>query len=142
MGVVNFELNKLIEGRRGKFIAEDVRTWLARQSRKIEREGDKALFDVIVCDPPTYSSTAAQGEFSVAHEWENLAQLCAGITRASGFVLFSNNHRAGDRANYEAVLKRYFARVERRSQPMDFPHLSREPEHVKLFLCSEPRSAV
>jgi 23S rRNA G2069 N7-methylase RlmK/C1962 C5-methylase RlmI len=142
MGVANFELNKLVEGRRGKFVAEDVRSWLARQERKVEREGGKALFDAIVCDPPTYSSTASQGEFSVAHEWEHLADVCARITRTTGFVLFSNNHRAGDRANYEAVLKRYFDCVERHSQPIDFPNISREPEHVKLFLCSASRSEI
>jgi 23S rRNA G2069 N7-methylase RlmK/C1962 C5-methylase RlmI len=142
VGVANFELNSLSERRSGKFVAEDVRSWLARQDRKRDREGEKALFDAIVCDPPTYSSTATQGEFSVAEEWEHLARQCARILRPSGFVLFSNNHRAGERSNYEDVLKRYFARVERRSQPLDFPQMIKEPDHVKLFLCFEPRGVV
>ncbi len=138
VGVTNFEINSLSQSRRGKFITEDVRSWLARQERKIEREGAQALFDAIVCDPPTFSSTAAKGEFSVANEWGELARMCSRILQRTGCAFFSTNHRAGERADYEGLLKKFFEKVERRSQPLDFPVLPGEPEHVKLFLCSMP----
>jgi 23S rRNA (cytosine1962-C5)-methyltransferase len=134
-GCANFELNGLAESRRGKFITEDVRSWLARQRRKVERDGDSALFDLMVCDPPTFSSSQAAGEFSVADEWMNLAKECAFVLRKGGVAYFSTNHRAGGRANYEAALQRVFGSVERRSPPIDFPSILGEPEHVKLFLC-------
>jgi 23S rRNA G2069 N7-methylase RlmK/C1962 C5-methylase RlmI len=134
-GVSNFEVNTLGALRVGKFVCEDVRSWLMRQERKMEREGNSALFDIIVCDPPTYSSTTSKGEFSVSEEWDFLAQKCSALLKPGGRVFFSTNHRAGERSLYEKVLKQNFAVVERRSQPIDFPALPGEPEHVKLFLC-------
>jgi 23S rRNA G2069 N7-methylase RlmK/C1962 C5-methylase RlmI len=134
-GCANFELNSLVESRRGKFIAEDVRSWLARQKRKVERDGDGARLGIVICDPPTFSTTQTVGEFSVEEEWLDLAKDCSFLLTNGGVAFFSTNHRAGERANYEAALRKVFSSVERRSPPMDFPSIPGEPEHVKLFVC-------
>jgi 23S rRNA G2069 N7-methylase RlmK/C1962 C5-methylase RlmI len=134
-GCANFDLNGLVESRRGKFIAEDVRSWLARQKRKVERDGEGARLGIVICDPPTFSTTQTDGEFSVEEEWLDLAKDCSFLLKRGGFAFFSTNHRAGERSNYEAALRKVFSSVERRSPPMDFPTLPGEPEHVKLFVC-------
>lgn len=136
LGKRNFEANRLVETRRGKFVAEDVRAFLRRQIRKREREGDSAAFDVVVCDPPVFSSTREKGVFHVAGAWKELVEGCAAITRPGGVVFFSTNHRAGEESAYQDALQAVFPKVVKLSPPLDFPEAKGTPSHVKLFLCS------
>jgi 23S rRNA (cytosine1962-C5)-methyltransferase len=135
LGKRNFAANGLVETRRGKFVAEDVRTFLERQARKRARDGDEAAFDVVVCDPPVFSSTREKGTFHVADAWKELVEGCSAITRPGGVVFFSTNHRAGEEAAYQAGLERVFPIVSRLSPPLDFPEANGHASHVKLFLC-------
>jgi|GEM_PF-359437 len=141
LGKRNFEHNHLVASRRGKFVAEDVRAFLDRQMRKAEREGDKALFDIVVCDPPTFSSTRELGTFHVAEEWEQLARGCESLLKQGGVAYFSTNHRAAEHDAYESTLRAIFHSVTRFSAPMDFPEFDGQASttsvgtHVKLFCC-------
>ncbi len=135
IGKTNFRNNSLEESRRGKFVQEDVRKWLARQIRKLE-DSPSSSFDLIVCDPPTFSTTKELGKFSVDEEWGTLAKDCARLLNESGMAFFSTNHRAKERDAYWEVLKKHFHTVDILSPPLDFPNLPNHPEHVKLFLCS------
>lgn len=153
IGKQNFALNGLAETRRGKFIQEDVRVWLERQGRKrmTSPSGNNeqtvraaitgnagnsgALLDLIVCDPPTFSSTRDKGGFSVETQWQRLALGCAQILRPGGTAFFSTNHRSRDTAFYAKTLKDVFAIVEPLNAPLDFPALEGQPTHVKLFRC-------
>jgi 23S rRNA G2069 N7-methylase RlmK/C1962 C5-methylase RlmI len=132
-GQENVALNGLVEGARGKFIAEDVRKWLDRQVRKVEREGEGAKLALVVCDPPTFSTSGSRGEFRVDETWESLARSLASIMTRDGMVFFSNNHQKGDSRAYQRVLERFFPVVERRVPPLDFPDVSERGEHVRLY---------
>jgi len=135
LGKRNFDLNGLTASRRGKFIAEDVRVFLDRQARKVAKDGPSAKFDIIVCDPPTFSSTRAKGVFHVAQEWSTLVDGCARLLASGGTAFFSTNHRAGEEEVYFDALRARFAAVSRLSAPLDFPGTKRDATHVKLFQC-------
>ena len=140
LGKRNFELNSLAEQRSGKFVQEDVRKFLQRQLKKIEgatsAESKSAfLFDLIVCDPPTFSIVEGKGAFHVEKEWQELVQLCGAIVKIGGVVYFSNNHRTGHAEKYHGVLESVFSKVERLSPPFDFPAGRMQMQHVNLFRC-------
>ena len=138
IGKINFELNELTATGRGKFIVDDVRIFLDRQVRKIQKEGQKALFDIIVCDPPTFSKASNFAAFSVQKEWQDLVLKCAMLCKSDGVVYFSNNHQSESFVAYEKGLKKYFGSVVRLSQPMDFPERQGQDFHVKQFMCKLP----
>jgi len=73
LGKKNFELNHLSDLRRGKFVERDVRLWIKKQLEKMEA-GQDAGWDIIICDPPTFSVTREGGHFHVSHEWFDLAE--------------------------------------------------------------------
>jgi 23S rRNA G2069 N7-methylase RlmK/C1962 C5-methylase RlmI len=136
LGKRNFELNGLAAARRGKFVAEDVRAFLDRQRRKAERDGRGALFDLVVCDPPVFSSTREKGAFHVAQAWRELVEGCEALLAPGGTAFFSTNHRAGEEATYQAVLQEAFPDVLKLAPPLDFPEPGRKgAAHVKMFLC-------
>lgn len=129
-----FARNGLADGR-GKFVQEDVRSWLKRQERKCREDSGASRFDIVICDPPTFATTKTGGVFSVAKEWEELARSSRAILNADGCAFFSNNHREAPHATYLDALTRHFSRVDNVAPPLDFPRLTGEPEHVKLFQC-------
>ncbi|MFT5041012.1 MAG: 23S rRNA G2069 N7-methylase RlmK/C1962 C5-methylase RlmI [Hyphomicrobiaceae bacterium] len=136
----NFAAAGLAEGGRGKFITEDVRDWIGRQQRKRQREGEQyAGWDWIVCDPPVFASAGKGRNFSVEEDWARLASEVRHILNPTGTALFSNNHRGGHGLGYLRELQSCFGKVVRLRPPLDFPVLPDEPEHVRMFLCSEPR---
>ncbi|MBM3380892.1 MAG: hypothetical protein FJY29_00415 [Betaproteobacteria bacterium] len=139
VGKKNFEVNQLAERRTGKFVERDVRVWLEKQVQKIER-GEDSGWDVIVCDPPTFSSTQDLGVFHVAQEWQELAENCARILRADGVCFFSMNSQAHERLAFEAALQKCFAAVQRLKAPFDFPEIAGR-SHARFYACREPRFA-
>lgn len=134
-GKVNFDSNGLMAEGRCRFIQEDARPWLKRQARKIEKEGVTAKFGLIICDPPTFSTTKEGGVFSVDREWESLAERCRAILAANGRALFCTNHREGGREDYGAILRRHFSSVTDVPAPIDFPLIDEKREHVKTYWC-------
>lgn len=122
-GKLGFELNAL---QNGKFIKEDVRSWLKRQKEK---------FDLIICDPPTFSKTKLGGNFSVEKEWPLLATACRKIANSGADFLFCTNHRQGDKDKYQKVLREIFSHVTPTPPPLDFPTLDEHQEHVKMWWC-------
>ncbi|MBK8167516.1 MAG: class I SAM-dependent methyltransferase [bacterium] len=135
-GAANLALNGLEVGGRGKFIQEDARRWLARQERA--RRGKGAAWrplDLVVCDPPVFSSVKDGGRFSVSREWEALATGVASLLAPGGLVLFANNHRGGDHVRYRDALRDRFATVEDLRPPLDFPLLPGQPRDMRAFWC-------
>lgn len=142
LGKRNFEVNDLTRLNVGKFVEADVRDWLTRQMKKVastheqatyaEDQTNRALFGLIICDPPTFSSTRDRGDFSVERDWASLAEGCRAILRPGGHALFSTNHRDGDSDRYETILKAQFKRVERLPAPVDF---ASDPRHMTAFWC-------
>jgi 23S rRNA (cytosine1962-C5)-methyltransferase len=136
IGKQNFALNELSEARSGKFIEKDVRLWLERQIRR-RAEGDDAGWDIIVCDPPTFSSTQDGGVFHVGHEWMELAASCARILKRDGVCYFSTNCQANEKSSFEKALQSVFATVQRLRAPMDFPEVAGRA-HAHFFECRDP----
>ena len=68
-------------------VAEDVFAWLARMQRKGER------FDLVVCDPPAYSTTKKHRFSTADGGWIELAGLALGVLAPGGQLLAFTNHR-------------------------------------------------
>ncbi|MFZ9520593.1 MAG: pseudouridine synthase [Silvanigrellaceae bacterium] len=136
IGKKNFELNALVEARTGKFVERDARVWLQKQVEK-KAEGTDQGWDIIVCDPPTFSSTREGGAFHVGKEWIELSESCARILKADGVCWFSTNCQAQERAAFEKGLLRVFRKVQRLRPPMDFPEIAGR-SHAWFFECREP----
>jgi len=135
-GKSNFAHNGLSETGQGKFIQEDARKWLARQTRK--RDQDPAAWpgwDLIICDPPVFAAAKDGGQFSVAKEWAGLAAGCAGLLAPGGHAVFANNHRTGDHKFYRDALAKVFGTVTSLRPPLDFPVFAGRPQHVRTFWC-------
>lgn len=136
IGKTNFALNGLSGGGRGKFVREDVRKWLARQTRRLSDNPARHLpWDLVVCDPPVFASSKEGGRFSVEKEWAGLARASAELLGPHGAAVFANNHRGGDHQRYRDQLAVVFAGVEDLAQPLDFPRLPGQPIHVRTFWC-------
>ena len=141
-GAENFALNGLDEGGRGKFIQEDARRWLARQDRARREKPDAfRTLDLVVCDPPVFSSVKGGGKFSISAEWEALADAVAGLLSPDGIAVFANNLRGGDHVRYRDTLRARFDQVDDLRPPLDFPLLSDLPRDVRTFWCRN-RTAV
>ena len=135
-GKRNFAQNGLTETGRGKFIKEDVQKWLARQVRKKRANpGEFKSWDIVICDPPVFSSLGKKGSFSVEKAWPQLAEQVREVLSDGGIALFCNNHRSGDERYYRSELEKHFATVTRLRPPIDFPELPGSPPHVRIYWC-------
>lgn len=136
-GKSNFARNGLDGTGQGKFVQEDARKWLARQTRK--RAQDPAAWpgwDVLVCDPPVFAATKDGGKFSLVKEWPQLAASCAGLLAPAGAAVFANNHRNGDHKYYRQALDAVFDSVTELRPPLDFPLLPGRSPQVRTFWCT------
>lgn len=135
-GRENIALNQLDGSGNAKFIKEDTRKWLARQGRKKQNEGaDYISFDLIICDPPVFSSSGKGKSFHVEKEWPDLVHNIHAILAKDGIALFSNNHQAGSEAFYFDTLNAVFSKVTRMKPPLDFPQVAGQPPHVRIYWC-------
>ncbi|MBK9470993.1 MAG: class I SAM-dependent methyltransferase [bacterium] len=135
-GADNFALNGLVERGCGKFIQEDARRWLGRQERaRLAKPEAFRPLDLVVCDPPVFSSVKEGGRFSVSREWSALAGAVAALLSPTGVALFANNHRGGDHTRYRDELRERFPVVDDLRPPLDFPLLPDQPRDVRAFWC-------
>lgn len=114
----NFEANHIKVGQH-EFIKADVLSWLKSQG------GKRALYDVIILDPPTFSnSKSMHGSFEVERDQVELVKLCARFLAPSGQIWLSTNKRRFKLA--ETLEKQWsIMDVTKRTQPEDFrkrPH--------------------
>lgn len=81
----NFTLNDL-PLRDHRFITADVMAWLPEQ--------DSNRYDLIVCDPPTFSnSKKMRGVFDVQRDHPPLINHCLRLLKPEGVLFFSTNNR-------------------------------------------------
>lgn len=118
-----------------QFIKDDVRTWLKHQVHADSPNREFKKMDLIICDPPTFSTTKTGGIFSVEKEWRLLADACHKISSPHADFLFCTNHRHGNKNLYRQILEEIFPQVLPVPAPLDFPVLDETQEHVKMFWC-------
>lgn len=138
-GRANFEAAGVALGGIGptaahSFVAEDAFAWLARAATKKER------FDLVIVDPPSYSSTKKR-RFVAESDYDDLVAMAAKVLAPGGRLVASCNHRGLARVK----LRRFVAQgmrtegrdlVQLKDLPdaPDFPPpLGREP-HMKSVL--------
>jgi 23S rRNA (cytosine1962-C5)-methyltransferase len=117
-GTANYALNGLaVEPR--DFIYGDAFDWLSRFARRAQ------AFDVIIVDPPSFSSTP----FSVTRDYSRLVAAAARVVAPGGVLLAATNHAQTSEARFEGWLRdglvqaaRTGTTVERWHEPsIDFP---------------------
>src|SRR3712207_1570279 len=82
----NLSLNGFEVGRRHRLVRADARAWLASREPQDER------YDLIVLDPPSFSSSKAMsGTFDVQRDQLRLLEDAMAQLQASGTLYFSTN---------------------------------------------------
>lgn len=79
------------------FTADDAFSWLGRAARRGER------FDLIVLDPPSYSSTK-RGRFVADTDYAGLAAQCLALLSPGGRLLACTNHRGISASRFRRIL--------------------------------------
>jgi 23S rRNA (cytosine1962-C5)-methyltransferase len=79
------------------FVAEDAFSWLARSAKKKER------FDLVVLDPPSYSSTKKR-RFVAENDYDELVELAAKVVAPGGRILASCNNRGLSRSKLRRLV--------------------------------------
>lgn len=96
-GRANLAHAGLLDGRDHAFVAGDAFQWLARAANKGER------FDVVVLDPPSYSTTK-RGRFVADSDYADLAAKTMAVVDEGGTLLACTNHRGISPARFRRVL--------------------------------------
>jgi 23S rRNA (cytosine1962-C5)-methyltransferase len=130
-GQRNFQLNQL-DSAGHEFIQGDVFDWLRRWQKKGRR------FDVIILDPPTFSTSKISGLFRVEKDYPRLIAAALPILNSKGVLLacantvrlnadaFITSLRDAIRSGNHRILNEHWA-----PQPPDFPVTHHEPAHLK-----------
>jgi 23S rRNA (guanine2445-N2)-methyltransferase / 23S rRNA (guanine2069-N7)-methyltransferase len=104
-----------IGGTRHRIAQADAMAWL---------EADHGEYDLIFCDPPTFSNSKRAGDFDVQREHVRLLRAAVARLSRHGVLYFSNNYRRF-RMDDEAVAA--FAKVQDISPSTIPPDFSRDP---------------
>jgi 23S rRNA (cytosine1962-C5)-methyltransferase len=127
----NFLLNAL-DANAHEFVHGDVFDWLRRWRKKGRR------FDVVLLDPPTFSSSKTSGVFRAEQDYGALVAAALPLLRRGG-VLFASTNVArlapaaflGAVEDAVAAAKRGIAARHYAPQPPDFPAARAQPAHLK-----------
>ena len=132
----NFELNRLNPKKHG-FMVGDCLSKLAELSASGER------FDIILIDPPSFSSTG-KGRFTTRGGTSDLVAASLPLLTEGGLMVCSSNHQKTDPVDYIKELRRGAVQaksglrvIEQRGQGVDFPFNVSFPEgrYLKYMLC-------
>ncbi|HEY0707929.1 MAG TPA: class I SAM-dependent rRNA methyltransferase, partial [Polyangia bacterium] len=121
---------------------EDVTADVSKTLDKFASLGRR--FDIVVCDPPTFSHAQGQGTpFSVTRDLGALAAACLSVLEPGGYLAFSTNSTKLTPADVERALAEGASRarvpllvIERHGLPADYPVNPGFPEgnYLKFFL--------
>jgi len=87
----------VLEGAEHAFAADDVFNWLRRAAGKSDR------YDLIVLDPPSYSTTK-RGRFVADTDYAGLAAQCLALLAPGGKLLACTNHRGISPSRFRRIL--------------------------------------
>jgi len=113
-------------GRQHQLVQADVMAWL---------QADRGRYELIFCDPPTFSNSARAADFDTQRDHVRLLRACVARLAPGGLVLFSNNFRRF-RLD-EAALAEFASFREISAQTID-PDFERNP---RIHRCWEIRAA-
>lgn len=118
----NFALNNIATGTDHRLLRADVLDWLEQRQQGPYRP---ERYDVIFCDPPTFSnSKAMQDTLDIQRDHVTIVQQCMHLLEQNGILVFSNNLK-GFRLS-ESLTEEYLINdLSRKTLPMDFartPH--------------------
>jgi len=112
-------------------VAADVFVWLREAKKREER------FDLVVLDPPSYSSTKA-GRFVGRTDYDELAALAMELLAPRGVLLACSNHRQVNAARFRKFLHdaarasgRTIVQAKDVPTPRDFPPKLGSESHLK-----------
>jgi 23S rRNA (cytosine1962-C5)-methyltransferase len=128
-GMANYALNGLAVDPRD-FVYGDAFDWLHRFARRGER------FDMVIVDPPSFSSTP----FSVTRDYARLVEAAARVASPDAVLLAATNHAATSDARFDAWLRQGLAAAERRGRIVkrwhepeeDFPLAAGQRPYLKV----------
>jgi 23S rRNA (guanine2445-N2)-methyltransferase / 23S rRNA (guanine2069-N7)-methyltransferase len=106
---------RAIGGHRHRLVQADAIAWL---------EADIGVYDLVFCDPPTFSNSARADDFDMQREHVRLLQAAVARLAPDGVLYFSNNYRRF-RLDAEAVAA--FARCEEITADTIPPDFARNP---------------
>lgn len=81
----NLKLNKLFDEEKTRLIKSDVFRFLEKSIQEQKK------WDLIICDPPTFSNSKSADIFDVNRDWLNLCLLCLKVLTKNGRLYFSTN---------------------------------------------------
>ena len=132
-GRENFRANG-IDPAAHDFIFGDAFEWLRRFARRGQR------WDVVIVDPPTFSTTKKGRVFQAARDYEELAMLAIPLVAADGWMLCSTNQRTLGPEQFEKSIStaakrcgRVTESLEFETQPFDFRVAPKERPYLKTF---------
>ena len=103
-----------LSGQEHRLVQADVMQWLA---------AERGRYDLVFCDPPTFSNSARAADFDVQREHATLIRACIARLSAHGVLIFSNNFR---RFRMDPALLEEFDVRDIRESTLD-PDFAREP---------------
>lgn len=132
-GRLNYALNNL-DHQQHEFLHGDAFDWLRRLGRK------QRQFDLVIIDPPTFSTSKTSGTFSVEKDLPRLIVESVPLIREYGVLFVSCNAVGYDpmhfvRDVFEAVESAGAERIafHYAPQPPDFPTTKAQPAHLKTI---------
>ncbi|HEY3822152.1 MAG TPA: class I SAM-dependent methyltransferase [Polyangiaceae bacterium] len=124
----------VLDGRDHAFAADDVFHWLKRAAAR----GDR--YDLVVLDPPSYSSTK-RGRFVADTDYAGLAAQCLALLAPGGRLLACTNHRGISPGRFRRILfdagreaKCELSQVKDLPEPADYPVPPGGEPHMKAAL--------
>jgi 23S rRNA (cytosine1962-C5)-methyltransferase len=135
-GRANLAHAGVLERGQHAFVAADAFAWLERAARRGER------YDLVIVDPPTYSSTR-RGRFVADADYVHLAAAALTVVARGGKLLACTNHRGIDQARFRRILfdagraaKREVTQVKDLPPPPDYPSPPGQGPSTKSALVS------
>jgi len=117
-----------------EFIFGDVFEWLKRFAKR------EQLWDVVILDPPTFSTTKKGRVFQAARDYEELAALAMPMVAKGGWLLCSTNQRTLEAEAFEKSIRtaaqrcgRVMESLEFETLPFDFRVAPKERAYLKTF---------
>lgn len=117
-----------------RFVAEDAFAWLARMKKKGE------TFDLLILDPPSYSTTKKRRWVS-SSDYAELAAEALAVIAPGGKLLACSNHRGIGHAKFRRFMfeaatlaGRTVTQVKDLQRPEDFPVAIGAESHLKCVL--------